>query len=132
MTLASWLVWSPVAEAAARPHPGTGTLFLDAALSTLWVSGLQAVLFGLLPLRFLAGEKVVRWSRWGWLALYGSALFLFVQAVVRPGDGEGAATSSTTAWSMFGLVSVFCLLAVVAWAWFRFVVPHRRVSGSVP
>jgi hypothetical protein len=41
-----------VADAAGGPDPGTGTLVLDAALSTLWVTGLQAVIFGLLRCAF--------------------------------------------------------------------------------
>ena len=57
-------------------------------VSTVWVSGLQAVLFGLLPLTFLAGERVLRWNRWGWIALYATALFLFVDAVLRPGSSS--------------------------------------------
>jgi hypothetical protein len=62
VAVTSWLLWTPVADAANGPDPGTGTLFLDAALSTLWLTGLQAVIFGLLPLRFLYGEKLVKWS----------------------------------------------------------------------
>jgi hypothetical protein len=131
VTLVSWLAWSPVAEAAAGADPSTATLFLDTALSALWVTGLQAVLFGLLPLRFLAGEKVLRWSRRGWVAIYGTALFLFVHAVLRPGAAEHE-TTSATAWSMAGLLTLFCLVAVGSWAWYRYVVPRRQTTGVTP
>jgi hypothetical protein len=68
VAVASWLLCTPVADAAGGPDPGTWTLFLDAALSTLWVTGLQAVIFGLLPLRFLYGEKLVKRSPVCWIA----------------------------------------------------------------
>jgi hypothetical protein len=112
VAVASWLLWTPVADAAAGPDPGTATLFLDASLSALWVTGLQAVMFGLLPLRFLPGEKLVHWSRGAWLAIYGVALFLFVHAVARPGRGPEGDTSSKTIWSMFGLLALFSLGAL--------------------
>ena len=130
VTLASWLAWGPVASAASGPDPGTATLFLDAALSTVWVSGLQAVLFGLLPLTFLAGERVLRWSRSGWIALYATALFLFVDAVLRPGSGA-TETTSATAWSMVGLLALFCLASVGAWLWYRHVV-RRQAPEAAP
>lgn len=127
-----WLAGAPVAEAAAGPDPSTATLLLDAALAALWVSGLQAVLFGLLPLRFLPGEKVVRWSRAGWLAIYGTALFLFVHAVARPGGDEGDVTSEATAWSMAVLLALFSLAALGTWAWFRFAAPRRHLAETLP
>jgi len=130
VTLASWLAWGPVASAASGPDPGTATLFLDAALSTVWVSGLQAVLFGLLPLTFLAGERVLRWNRWGWIALYATALFLFVDAVLRPGSSSTEATSAT-AWSMVGLLALFCLASVGAWVWYRRVL-RRQAPDATP
>jgi hypothetical protein len=127
VAVTSWLLWTPVADAANGPDPGTGTLFLDAALSTLWVTGLQAVIFGLLPLRFLYGEKLVKWSPMSWIAIEGAALFLFVHAVARPGGGSEGHVSSATTWSMFGLLGLFTLGALGVWAWFRFVAPTRPV-----
>jgi hypothetical protein len=128
VAVASWLIWTPVADAASGPDPGTGTLFLDAALSALWVTGLQAVIFGLLPLRFLYGEKLLKWSPACWMAIYGAALFLFVHAVARPGGGsEGHVSSSATIWSMFGVLGLFTLGALGVWAWFRYLAPARRV-----
>ena len=94
------------------------------------MSGLQAVLFGLLPLTFLAGATVLRWSRKGWIALYAAALFLFVHAVLRPGKESTDATAAT-AWSMAGLLALFCVAAVGAWAWYRHVV-RRRAPGVTP
>ena len=116
-----------MADAAGGPDPGNGTLFLDAALSTLWVTGLQAVIFGLLPLRFLYGEKLVKWSPVCWIAIEGAALFVFVHAVARPGGGSEGHASSATIWSMFGLLGLFTLGALGVWAWFRFVAPARPV-----
>jgi hypothetical protein len=132
VAVASWLIWTPVADAASGPDPGTGTLFLDAALSALWVTGLQAVIFGLLPLRFLYGEKLMKWSPACWMAIYGAALFLFVHAVARPGGGsEGHVSSSATIWSMFGVLGLFTLGALGVWAWFRYFAPARQPASPL-
>ncbi len=113
----AWVVWIPASNAAAAAHPSTLAVVSDTFLATLWVTGLQVVLFGLLPLRFLYGEKVLSWSRWGWLALYGTAVFLFVQTIFHPGPGVWGGLSSSTM-AILGLAGIALLIfAVCYWLW---------------
>jgi hypothetical protein len=56
------------------------TSFMLATLDVMWgliiVMGLQAVLFGLMPFRFLGGHALREWNSWAWGLLYGmSACF---------------------------------------------------------
>ena len=115
MATACWFLWVPVSEAAGKPHAGFVPLFLDATLATTWVVGVQSVVFGLMPLRFLDGEKVKAWSRTGWAALYALGMFAFVHSMIRPGtkvDGDSF-------YSAMVLFVGFTVFAVSFWAYFR-------------
>jgi hypothetical protein len=115
VSVVSWLAWVPVAEAATRAGAGSWVIFLDTTLASIWVVGIQAIVFGLLPLRFLDGENLLAWSRPGWLAIYGLGLFALVHSMLRPGvEVEGSTYLSAVL-----LFALFTLLALCFWAYFR-------------
>jgi hypothetical protein len=113
----AWIAWIPAASAAAKADASGVAILLDTFLATLWVTGLQVVLFGLLPVRFLYGEKVLRWSRTGWLALYGTAMFLFVQTLFHPQAGEWGGFSSGMMWLLGGAGLLLLVAASAFWLW---------------
>jgi hypothetical protein len=122
-----WIAWIPASTAASAAHPGAVAILLDSFLATLWVTGLQVVLFGLLPFRFLYGEKVLHWSRTGWLALYGTAVFLFMQTLFHPQAAKWGGFSEH-AIRLLVVTSVVMFLASIAfWLWVR-----RRSSSAEP
>jgi hypothetical protein len=121
LTLAAvaWVAWIPAADAASASDPSGVAVAFDTFLATLWVTGLQVVLFGLLPLQFLYGEKVLAWSRKGWLAMYGTAMFLFVQTLFHPSADEWGGFSTATM-IVVAVSGVVLLLASIAfWAWVK-------------
>jgi hypothetical protein len=119
----AWLAWIPASDAASADHPGTWAVLFDTFLATLWVTGLQVVLFGLVPVKFLYGEKVLRWSRTGWLALYGAAMFLFVQTLFHPSAGEWGGFSDGMMWLLAGSVVVLLAASFAFWLWVRLRTP---------
>ncbi|MGD9796586.1 MAG: FGLLP motif-containing membrane protein [Acidimicrobiia bacterium] len=112
-----WVAWIPVSSAASAADAGSIAMLLDSFLATLWVTGLQVVLFGLLPFRFLYGEKVLRWSRTGWLALYGTATFLFVQTLFHPQASQWAGLSEHAVRVLGASGVLLFLVAVGFWLW---------------
>jgi hypothetical protein len=60
----AWLIWVPVDAAASQPGAGFALAFLGNFLAAVFVSGLVGLVIGLVPLRFLPGEKVAAWH-WG-------------------------------------------------------------------
>ena len=123
-----WLLWMPVSAAAVHPSPPFTVLFLDAALSTIWIAGIQGLVFGMLPLRFLDGLKVLHWSRVGWGVLYGIGMFAFVHTMLRPGLGNRQHKSFLPALAVF---LGFTVLSLLFWAYFRFrtVPPSTQDDG---
>lgn len=127
----AWLLWLPFVDTVQGSSPGLGALFADAFLATLWMSCLQAVLFGYAPLEALDGKIVQRWSFAAWALLCGTATFLLLQFLLHPSAGRWGGVSSTTFFQMLGLFLVFLVGSVVFWAWFQFrgdPVPRGRAA----
>lgn len=106
---------------------GAGFFFLvlDAALATLWIAGIQAVIWGLIPISFMYGKKVLTWSKAGWLAIYGTGMLLFVHTLLRPGLGLFGNAADASLFSVTLLFLSFGAFSLLFWAYFRFRRPRR-------
>jgi dolichol kinase len=120
VSTAAWVACVPVATAASKPNAGMAVVVLQSALAAIAVAGLQSVVFGLLPLRFLDGRKVMDWSRAAWVALFGLGLFAFVHILLRPSSGYVGQSDTGGLVMVVGLFVAFGLLSVLFWAYFRF------------
>lgn len=63
VSIVAWLLSGPLA----------GVTLLRSLLVTIFVSGLEEVLFSLAPLSFLDGEVLFRWNRVVWPGSFGFA-----------------------------------------------------------
>ena len=128
VAVACWFLWVPVIEEASKPNAGFIPLMLDTTLATTWIVGIQTLVFGLMPLRFLDGAKVMAWSRIGWASLYALGMFAFVHSMVRPGtevDGDSFSTAIV-------LFVAFTVVAVSFWGYFRFRSPRDPEAAAPP
>jgi hypothetical protein len=116
---AGWILFVPVSHAANNAHPGFGLLAVDAFLSAVFIGGIEGALLTLVPLRFLPGHDVARWSWVGWSVLAFATSFLFVDALLRPETGYLGQSSSASAIITYGLFAVFGIASVAFWGWFR-------------
>jgi hypothetical protein len=92
-------------------EPSLAQSIATAVLAALVTAGLEGVAFGMLPLRFLRGEPLFRWSRLRWAVLYVPGLVAFALIVLNPSNGflGGSQTPFFTAAALFlafGAVSV--------------------------
>jgi hypothetical protein len=115
----AWLMWDSVRELASRPDAGFPSLVLDAFLASFWVSALGTVVFGLIPLRFLSGEAVRRWSITGWLAIYALALMIFLHTMAHPERGFYSRADVPLPVVLVPFFA-FALFSVAFWGYFRF------------
>jgi hypothetical protein len=99
-------------------------LVVDAALATLWIAGIQAVIWGLIPIKFMYGQKVLAWSKWGWLAIYGTGMLLFVHTLLHPGMGLYGNAAEASLLSVTMLFLGFGAFSLCFWAYFRFRKPR--------
>lgn len=108
---------------------GFGLVVARTTLAALMVAGLEGVVFGLLPMRFLPGQPLYEWSRVLWGLLLGIGAFAFFHILVNPASGYLSDTSRTPLLTVLGLLIGFSLVSVAFWAWFRFR-PEPSEAGS--
>ena len=118
--MVAWFVWSPVRDAAAEDSAGFGVLVLDAALASLWVAAVAAIVFGLAPIRYFYGEQVKAWNRMVWWALYGLGMLVFVHAVMDPDRGFYGKSDEASLSSILALFVAFGAFSTLFWAYFRY------------
>jgi alpha-tubulin suppressor-like RCC1 family protein len=121
--------WWVVSLTAAQSNPSPKLIFLQTTLVMVMVAGIELTAFGMLPLRFLPGEKVFRWNRRYWAGLSLIGMFGFVHVLMNPKNGYLADSTRTPIMTMVVLLLFFGLGSVVFWAYFRF--RRIRVSPSV-
>lgn len=117
VSVAVWFLWTPVKAAADTGH-AVPLVVLSTAMAGVFLGGMTSLLFGLLPLRWLDGEKLLAWQRFLWLGLVVVAMFLFVHVVLdnaasTPHPGRNLAVS-------VALFVAFGALSTGFWAYFRF------------
>lgn len=111
----SWLALGALPESDAF-----GLVVARTALAALMVAGLEGVVFGLLPMRFLPGESLYRWNRALWAGLLLIGAFAFFHILINPASGYLSDTSRTPLLTVVALLVGFSLVSVAFWAWFRF------------
>jgi len=87
VSLAAWFAWIPIGHMAEKAHPGLAVTVADAVLATVFIMGIEGLAIGFLPMRFLDGGKVYRWSRPVWGAIYGASALVFVLVLLNPQIG---------------------------------------------
>jgi hypothetical protein len=115
VALVSWAALGALPEG-----DGFALVVARTSLAALMVAGLEGVVFGLLPMRFLPGEPLYAWNRVLWAALLALGAFAFFHILINPVSGYLSDTSRTPLLTVVGLLLGFSLVSVAFWAWFRF------------
>ncbi len=121
----AWLALSALPDGEAF-----GLVVARTALAALMVAGLEGVVFGLLPMRFLPGEPLYVWNRllWGGLLIIGA--FAFFHILINPASGYLSDSSRTPLFTVVVLLLGFSFVSVAFWAWFRFRASSPAEGGS--
>jgi hypothetical protein len=115
MALLSWLALTLIG-----PEPdGFFAVLIATTLTTLLVAGLEAVVFGLLPFRYLPGEPLHATNRLLWAALLLVGAFCFFHILINPASGYLSSTARTPLFTIVALFLGFALVSVAFWAYFR-------------
>jgi len=72
----------------------------------------------------LPGEKLVRWHRGVWGAVFGVAGLALFEVMLRP-QSAGAHVASVPFWTTVGLFVAFGTASVLFWGYFRVRRPAR-------
>ena len=125
LAFAAWLALGALPDGEAF-----GLVVVRTSLAALMVAGLEGVVFGLLPMRFLPGEALYSWNRVAWAALLGMGAFAFFHVLINPSSGYLSDTSRTPLLTVLALLGGFAVVSVAFWAWFRFRIVSEQAGGS--
>jgi hypothetical protein len=120
----------PLLESASASTPLL-QMALAAGLATIFIGGLEGLLFELVPLRFLRGETVWAWHRVAWGILFLAAAFTFVHILLTPTSGYVGSTRTSPLLAAVALFVAFGVFSVAFWAYFRYR-PLRVAGPSAP
>ena len=110
----------PVSAAAAEPGSSIWWIGVEICLALIFLWGIEGLAVGMLPMRFLDGRKVMRWSKPAWAALFFLGVFATVHVLLKPGSGYVGSTSDPVRFSVMLLFALFGIGSVAFWAYFRF------------
>ena len=128
ISLGAWLAWMPVKAVAEQPGASFGVLVLEALLVATFVAGIEGLLFGLLPLRFLDGDKLMAWSRFVWGVIFFASAFAFVHVLLDPATGFIGFSDEIPAVTVVALFLGFGLFSMGFWGYFRFRPSRGRIG----
>lgn len=124
ISLIAWLAL-PLAESNLSAVPFL-SVAVAAGLATIFVGGLEGLLFELVPLRFLRGETVYAWHRGLWAVLFLAAAFTFAHILLTPATGFLGSTRTSPLLAAVILFVSFGAFSVSFWAYFRFRPPRTE------
>ena len=114
----AWVAWVPV-SAQSVVHPQSfGWAVASNFLAAVFVSGMVGLLIGLVPLRFLPGDKLATWHRGVWGAVFGLAALAVVEVMLRP-NSTGARVTAPPFLTTAGLFVGFGAVSVAFWFYFK-------------
>ncbi len=128
--LAAWAAWDGLVRTSSVPGAFSGAVLATDFLAALFVSSVVGTVVSLVPLRPLAGYELKSWDARVWTAVFGAAVFLLVQLVLRPLSGPGA-RSDLPVLATLGLLLVPCAGSLLL-RYQRLRPPHlvRRPAGA--
>ncbi|MYS80695.1 FGLLP motif-containing membrane protein [Embleya scabrispora] len=118
VSLLAWGGLELVHDRASATDAGTGWVLLDAVAATVFVLGVETLVFGLIPLRGTDGGRLRAWTPAGWAVVYTIVVLCFVHVLVlNPGGDASGPGGLIATLVVFGLAS---LAGFAFWAWFTY------------
>lgn len=123
--LIAWLGYGLATAIASGP--GFVNNLVIEALAAITLEALGTLVIALLPIEFLDGRTIFRWSKLAWAGLYTLTLLVFLFVVVPLSDNWGTMSAPILGWGT--LFAVFAAVAIITWAVFR---RRARATASSP
>jgi hypothetical protein len=126
LSVVAWIALQPVQAAAASSDTWYLAL-LDTILATIFVVGIEGLFLQMIPLRFMDGAAVMRWSRLAWVLMFGTITFLWWQLLLNRDSAYLDAFKHSSVWLAIVALLFFMATTGGVWLYFRY---RTRFEGS--
>jgi hypothetical protein len=123
LALVAWFAWVPLENGIATA--GVGTVLAADILGAVFVGSLVGTVIGLLPLGFLAGGTLIRWSRTVWVATFAAACFCLVAVMLNP----ASASTHTGSAPLFTTIALFVVFGGASVGFHQWAKRVRRAAA---
>jgi hypothetical protein len=118
LTIAAGVVaWFGYGLASLASGPGFWNNLVIETLAAITLEALGTLVIALLPIDFVDGRAIFRWSKLAWAGLYVLTLLVFLFVVVPMSGNWGVMSAPIFGWGT--LFVVFGVVAIATWALFR-------------
>ncbi len=135
LTLAAGLLaWLGYGIASTASGPGFWNNLAIETFAAITLEALGTLVIALLPIEFLDGRTIFRWSKPAWIGLYLTTALVFLFVVVPMSGNWGTMSAPIFGWGT--LFAVFAVVAIATWLLFRRKAPatpsSRQGAGAPP
>ena len=85
----------------------------------VFLGGIQGCLMNMLPIEFMDGLKVWRWSKLAWFAATLPLAFIFFEVILKQGSNLQSASGDNGVKALFLVCIVFWGVTAGTWAFFK-------------
>ena len=94
-------------------------ILAETIAAAIFVGGLEGVFYSMIPLTFMDGAVVWRWSKLAWALVFGITTFLFWQLVINQYAAYLEAFKQPTVIAILLILAVYGTLTIVTWLYFK-------------
>lgn len=125
-SLLAWMAMGPLNVAVQRDGSWVNVL-AETIAAAIFVGGLEGVFYSMIPLTFMDGAVVWRWSKFAWALIFGVTAFLFWQLVINPYTAYLESFKQPTIIAILLILAVYGTVTIGTWLYFR---QRRRRRGD--
>jgi hypothetical protein len=125
IAMGAWALLSPLRDVASN---GDWWSFLPGEIAAmLFISGIEGLVFSMLPIRFTDGSKIMAWNKLAWVLAFGVPLFLFCWVILNPAAKSFDAMLTGRVLMVCSVVAAYAAIGVFTWSYFHF---RHRPAGA--
>ena len=115
LSIVCWLAVGPLRE---RPETDL-SIFLEGVAVGIFVGGIEGIFLNMVPLKYLDGQKIMRWNKLVWLLTTVAVTFIFWHVLINDQREYFDALQSTTPALALALGASCLVVSFGTWLFFR-------------
>jgi hypothetical protein len=119
-SLGAWVAFSALEGASGSSHPGVLIVMASTVVGYTFLFGLEWVTLALIPIKFMEGSYIFKWSKLVWGALFALTLFTFSTILLQPSSGYVSVGTKSSMPTLEIIAGAFVVATAALWTWFHF------------